>query len=213
MDAIAPDGSPVGLYLALTPLGEPELIHATVPPASEILELGCGAGRMTHALVALGHRVTAVDNSPEMLAHVRGAEIVCASIEALDLGRRFPVVLLASNLLNAPDDHELDAVLAACARHVAHGGRVLLERMPPEWQPPEGTREAGGVKIRLRNFERAGERFSAVMEYEAGGERWTQPFAARLLSDDALDKALGRAGLQRTRWLDERRSWLEARAA
>ncbi len=41
---------------------------------ASILELGCGAGRVTHPLVALGHPVVAVDESPEMLAHVRGAE-------------------------------------------------------------------------------------------------------------------------------------------
>ena len=181
MDVTAPDGSPVGLYLALAPLGEPELIHAAVPPASEILELGCGTGRITRPLVALGHAVTAVDNSPEMLAYVRGAETVLADIESLELGRRFPV--------------------------------VLLERMPPEWQPPEESRAAGGVRIALRDFEADGARFSAVMEYEAGGKRWTQPFTARLLSDDATEAALARAGLRRTRWLDERRSWLEAAPA
>src|SRR5688572_16346317 len=135
MSATAADGSPVGLYATLAPLGEQELIHEAVPPRSEILELGCGAGRITHELVALGHPVVAVDNSPEMLAHVHGAETVLADIETLELGRRFPVVLLASNFLNASDDRELDAVLAACARHVASPGQVLLERMPPEWEP------------------------------------------------------------------------------
>src|SRR5687768_13974662 len=135
MDATAPDGSPVGLYATLAPLGEQDLIHASIPAAAAILELGCGAGRITHELFALGHSVTAVDNSPAMLAHVRGAETVLADIETLDLGRRFPVVLLASNFLNAPDDRELDAVLAACARHVAPDGMVLLERMPPDWEP------------------------------------------------------------------------------
>jgi SAM-dependent methyltransferase len=210
MDATAPDGSPVGLYLALTPLGEPELIDAAVPAGSEILELGCGTGRITHALLELGHRVTGVDNSPEMLAHVHGAETVLADIETLELGRRFPVVLLASNFLNAPTDVELDAVLDACARHVAPDGSVLLERMPPDWKPPDGPREIAGVRITLRDYRPKGDRFSAVMEYESGEHRWTQPFTSRLLADDALDAALERAGLRRTRWLDERRAWLEA---
>jgi SAM-dependent methyltransferase len=211
MSGTAPDGSPIGLYATLAPLGEPELIHDAVPDGSEILELGCGAGRMTHALIALGHPVTAVDNSPAMLAHVRGAETVQGDIETLDLGRAFPVVLLASNFLNAPDERELDAVLAACARHVAPDGQVLLERMPPEWEPREGTREAGGVRMTLRDALRDGDLVSAVMDYEAGGERWSHAFEARLISDDAVDAALERAGLRRVRWLDEPRSWLEAR--
>jgi SAM-dependent methyltransferase len=210
MDATAPDGSPVGLYATLAPLGEQDLIHASIPAGAAILELGCGAGRITHELIALGHPVTAVDNSPAMLAHVRGAETVLADIETLALGRRFPVVLLASNFLNAPDDRELDAVLAACARHVAPDGRVLLERMPPDWEPRAGSREAGGVTITMRDAVRDGDLVSAVMEYEANGERWTHSFTSRLIADDVVEAALARAGLRRTRWLDERRAWLEA---
>src|SRR4249919_1102335 len=132
MSATAPDGSPVGLYATLAPLGEPELIHGAVPAGSRILELGCGAGRITHELIALGHSVTAVDNSAEMLSHVRGAETVLADIETLDLGCAFPVVVLASNFLNAPEQEELDAVLGACARHVDDGGQVPLGRHPLE---------------------------------------------------------------------------------
>ncbi len=211
MSATAPDGSPVGLYATLAPLGEPQLIHEAVPPESEILELGCGAGRITHELISLGHRVTAVDNSADMLAHVRGAETVLADIETLDLGRTFPVVLLASNFLNAPEDDELAAVLGACARHVATDGQVLLERTPPEWEPKLATREAGGVRMTLREVVREGNLVSAVMEYEAGDERWTHAYRARLISDDEVDAALARVGLRRVRWLDERRAWLEAR--
>jgi SAM-dependent methyltransferase len=210
MSAIAPDGSPVALYATLAPLGEQQVIDKAVPAGSRILELGCGAGRITHELIALGHSVTAVDNSAEMLAHVRSAETVLADIETLDLGRRFPVVVLASNFLNAPEQAELDAVLGACARHVDADGQVLLERMPPEWEPSPGTRTAGGVEMTLRDVVRHGELISAVMEYRANGERWTHAFQARLISDDDVDAALARAGLERVRWLDERRAWLEA---
>jgi hypothetical protein len=34
-------------------MGEPELIHAAIPADAEVLELGAGAGRMTHPLIAL----------------------------------------------------------------------------------------------------------------------------------------------------------------
>jgi len=211
MSATARDGSPVGLYATLAPLGEPELIDGAVPAGSEILELGCGAGRITQELVALGHLVTAVDNSAEMLAHVRGAETVLGDIESLDLRRTFAVVVLASNFLNAPEEAELDAVLATCARHVEPGGQVLLERMPPDWEPNEGTRTVGGVEMTLSGVVREGELVSAVMEYCAGAERWTHAFRARQISDEDVGTALTRAGLERVRWLDERRTWLEAR--
>jgi len=211
MSATARDGSPVGLYATLAPLGEPELIDGAVPAGSEILELGCGAGRITHPLVALGHRVTAVDNSAEMLGHVRGADTVLSDIGSLDLGRTFAVVVLASNFLNEPEETELDAVLAACARHVEPGGQVLLERMPPDWEPNEETRTVGGVEMTLGGVVREGASVSAVMEYRANGERWTHAFRAKLIADDEVDAALSRAGLVRVRWLDERRTWLDAR--
>ncbi|SEP52108.1 hypothetical protein SAMN04489732_118204 [Amycolatopsis saalfeldensis] len=74
--------------------------------------------------MALGHRVVAVDDSPEMLAHVRGAETVCARIGDLRLGRRFDVVLLGSHLLNTPDPAQARALLATARRRGRRpGGR------------------------------------------------------------------------------------------
>ncbi|MGX1482605.1 cyclopropane fatty-acyl-phospholipid synthase-like methyltransferase [Streptomyces griseus] len=52
-------------------------------PGASILELGCGAGRVTHPLVARGFEVTAVDESPGMLERVRGARTVLSPIETL----------------------------------------------------------------------------------------------------------------------------------
>src|SRR5712691_871386 len=92
---ITPDGCAVDFYARMTAMGEPEIVHDAAGPGASILELGCGAGQITHPLAALGHPVVAVDESPEVRAHVRGAETVCARIEDLALGRRFDVVLLA----------------------------------------------------------------------------------------------------------------------
>ena len=122
----APDGSPVELYALLPPDGEPEFIHAAVPSGATLLELGCGAGRVTHALIALGHGVVAVDESPAMLAHIRGAETVESAIETLDLGRCFAGVVLGSYLINMPHDAQRAAFLRTCRRHVAPNGVVLI---------------------------------------------------------------------------------------
>ncbi len=77
------------------------MIAAAVPAGARILELGCGVGRMTHALLERGFEVTAVDESAEMLERVRGARTICGPIERLDLGETFDVVLLASFLVHA----------------------------------------------------------------------------------------------------------------
>src|SRR5437588_10197032 len=40
-------------------------------PVEQILELACGTGTWTHALLPLGRELTAIDASPEMLALAR----------------------------------------------------------------------------------------------------------------------------------------------
>jgi SAM-dependent methyltransferase len=124
---VTPDGSPVEIYRRLPAAGEAEVIHDAVAADAAILELGCGAGRITHELLRLGHPVTAVDESAEMLAHVRGAELVCARIEELDLRRTFDCVVLASHFVNESDLERRRRLLEVCARHVSPSGSVLVE--------------------------------------------------------------------------------------
>lgn len=211
MDAeYAPDGSPVLLYAALEPLGEPEVVHGAVPAAAEILELGAGAGRITRRLVALGHPVVAVDQSQAMLDQIEGAEVVLGDIETLALGRRFPVVVLASNFVNDPDRSRVAAYLGNCARHVLPNGQVLLQGYPREWRPDSEWRELGGVRARLRSFELDGAQLRGEMEYEVGGETLLHAFEAMLVDEAQLDAELEAAGLRRSRYLDEQCSWIEA---
>jgi SAM-dependent methyltransferase len=136
----APDGSPVPLYTALQAFGEPELVHEAIPAGTTILELGAGAGRITRGLLALGHPVVAVDESPQMIAHIEGAETVLSDIRSLALGRRFPVVLLASNFVNDPDRARVRDYLRCCAGHVLPEGQVLVQGIRGTGdQTPSGT--------------------------------------------------------------------------
>ena len=211
--AITPDGCAVELYALLEPTGEPELVHAAVPPGASILELGAGAGRVTHPLVALGHRVVAVDESPEMLARIRGAETVLARIQELDLGRRFDAVLLASFLVNTDDRDLRRRFLEACRRHVADGGCVLVQRHPPAWfeEAAEGERTDGEVTFRLRDLRRpAPGLLAATVEYQVGDRVWTQWFSARRLDDGELVAALAEAGLAVDAYLTGDGSWVRA---
>ncbi len=208
----APDGSPVGLYALLPPDGESELIHAALPAGASILELGCGAGRVTRGLVALGHPVVAVDESAAMLALVRGAETVLAAIETLDLGRRFDGVVLGSHLVNTPDALQRSLRLACCGRHVLPDGVVLIERHDPDWAATvtEGAGTHRGLEYAVREVRRDGTLFSAVMEYRLAGQFFRHPFSARILDDAEIAAELDAAGLSLRRVLPGGRRWLEA---
>jgi SAM-dependent methyltransferase len=246
---IAPDGCAVELYALLPPMGEPEIVHDAIPVGASVLELGAGAGRMTHRLVELGHPVVAVDESPEMLARIRGAagipgaegpvgadarrdgtgrlstastsagpasvgaETVRARIQELALGRRFDAVLLASFLVNVPDDGLRGRFLAACRDHVRADGRVLVQRHPPGWfdEAVEGERTAGGITFRLRDLRRPGPGLlAATAEYQAGERLWTHRFTARRLDDGELAAALAESGLAVDAYLTGDGSWVRA---
>ena len=210
--AITPDGCAVDFYALMPDFGEPAIVHEAAGAGASILELGCGAGRVTHPLVALGHQVVAVDESPEMLAHVRGAATVCARIQDLSLGRRFGAVLLASHLINA-DEQTRAFFLDVCRRHVADDGCVIVQQHSPAWfltaRDNEMTRD--GVLFRMRDVSRpAPNLVSATVEYVAGDQRWTQKFTSTRLDDSELAAALATAGLRLDRYLTENRSWFRA---
>ena len=203
----APDGSPVGVYLRLPELGEGEVVASVLPAGASVLELGCGTGRITRQLVRLGYRVTAVDESPEMLAHVEDAETVQAQIEGLELGRRFDGVLLASNLVNA-EPVQRSAFLEAGRRHA---DLVVCEGLPLAWSPEDRESTLGEVRSRLRIDGIEDGVVGGQMEYEADGETWRHPFAMCLFADEGgLEAALSEAGLRFERRLDAR--WFTARA-
>jgi SAM-dependent methyltransferase len=207
---VARDGSPVDLYLRLPPRGEAELVHDAIPAGAEILELGCGVGRVTHELLRLGHPVVAVDEAQEMLEHVRGATTVCARIEELELGRRFPCVLLMSNLVNT-EPVERAAFLAVCARHVAAGGVVLIERHEPGWHPAEGSSgQVGELAVSLENVKQEAGTVSATVRYDAADATWRHSFTAYVLSDGELRASLAEAGLRLEGALDDAGRWVEA---
>jgi SAM-dependent methyltransferase len=197
----APDGSPVEVYERLPELGEGEVVAAVVPAGSSVLELGCGVGRITRQLVRLGFRVTAVDESAEMLAHVRDAETVQASIEGLELGRRFDAVVLASNLVNAGPE-ERRAFLDACRRH---SDLVMIEGLPLGWAPEDGESTLGEVVSRLEVDRVEDGVVHGAVTYEVDDETWQHAFAMRVFADDAeLGAVLAEAGLRLERRLDPR---------
>jgi SAM-dependent methyltransferase len=201
------DGCAVEVYAALPAEDEPRIIHEATPPGGAILELGAGTGRVTHPLLELGHPVTAVDASPEMLRRIRGGRTVCGRVEELDLGERFATVVLGSHLVNSADPADGAAMLATCRRHLAPGGRALIERLPPEFfdDPEAGASQKGPVELKLREVSLPEPGIvHATMHYRIGERHWTQTFSVRRFTADELPAAglvLDRALTPDGRWL------------
>ncbi|GIH66723.1 methyltransferase [Microbispora siamensis] len=213
--AITPDGCAVEFYARLRARGEPELIHEAIGEKASVLELGAGAGRVTHPLRDLGHEIVAVDESPDMLARIRGAETVCAPIQDLNLGRRFDAVVMISFLIDIPDDDLMRAFLRTCRSHVRDDGCLILERHKPGWhetvRPTERT-DPAGFTSRIRTVERPEPGTVALtVDYLWGDASWTHSFLTRPMSDERLSAELATAGFRIDRFLDPDRSWVRAR--
>ncbi len=201
------------VWLALPPGDAPALIDSVLDGPATILELGSGPGRITHPLVAMGHRVTAVDESPDMLAHVTGAETVPADLYALDLGREFAAVVAASHLIDSPDPGRRRALLEVCGRHVAPSGVVLVERYDPEWAAAPTPRAArvGPVEVVFEPLGVEPGRFRGRVTYTLGDRRWVQEFEAAAVTDATLQVDAAAAGLEPAGWLDADRTWARLR--
>ena len=104
-----------------------------VLPGAELLDVPCGGGRLSLALAARGHRLTAVDWSAEFLAHARasaGADRVTwerRDMRDLPWRARFDAAFCVGNSFGYLDDEGNDAFLRAVRESLKPGGRFILE--------------------------------------------------------------------------------------
>jgi len=112
-------------------------------PVEQILELACGTGIWTRALLPLGRELTAIDASPEMLALARqkvGNAVV--QFQQADLfqwqpKQQYDLVFFANWLSHVPPQR-LDAFLGTVARAVRPGGSLA---MVDQYAPMQEDRE------------------------------------------------------------------------
>jgi SAM-dependent methyltransferase len=129
----------------------------------EVLELGCGTGRLLVPLARDERRVTGVDLSASMLKRCRerltaaGREVAAratlrrADFRSLSLGRRFPLVVCPFNAfmhLYTRDDAE--RFLAGVRRHLAPGGTFAFDVMNPDlaWLSRDPNRRWARTRFR-----------------------------------------------------------------
>ena len=164
-------------------------------------------------MVAMGHRVVAVDDSLAMLRHVTGARRVCADLFSLELRAAFDAVVVGSYMVNTPDVARRHALLGVARRHVGPAGVVLVQRHDPEWLagPADSAGPAGPVDVTVRVLGRGPGVVCLEVGYVVGGRSWTVPVTAAELSDDGLAEDAAVCGLRLDGFLDERRTWARLR--
>jgi SAM-dependent methyltransferase len=158
-----------------------------------VLELGCGTGRITMALVQMGKRVTGLDLSERMLeraARKRAAlyteerervHLIQGDMRKFDLGEKFRLIIMPfrpfQHLLEVRD--QMDC-LERVRKHLKPGGRLILdvfqvdaERMHDPVHMRESSlveyKNADGCQVRISErvaaFHRAEQRNDVEMIY------------------------------------------------
>jgi ubiquinone/menaquinone biosynthesis C-methylase UbiE len=104
--------------------------------ARHVLEIGCGTGNLTRALLARGATVTAIDTNPEMLAIASaklgpaGGRLEFREMTAVEIADRFPPgsfdAVAASLVFSEMSEDEQAYVLAAARRVLRPGGRLAI---------------------------------------------------------------------------------------
>ena len=107
----------------------------------EVLELGCGSGRVLELLLRQGMTVTGLDGEPAMLARARQrlgrfgvrARLVEGDMRAFDLGgARFDLVVVAVNTFMHLQDHAAQlACLRAIHAHLRDDGAAIIDLANP----------------------------------------------------------------------------------
>ena len=186
-----------------------------------VLELGCGTGRILAPIAEAGVDITGLDASPAMLDICRDrlqsagltVPLVLGDIRSFDLGRQFALITIPfrpfQHLLDPPDQI---ACLATVRRHLAPGGRLILDVFDPKMEGvliKDGTEfvefdftshDGRPMQRSIRRLRH--DRPRQVLEMEmifidkATGERTTAPLTMRYFFRYEMEHLLTRCGFQ-----------------
>src|ERR1022692_3209537 len=122
-------------------------------PAAQVLDLGCGTGRLALAMAAAGHAVTGVDPARASLDTARAkpgaGQVTCIEGTSPVLpGASFDVAVMTSHVAQFfGSDEEWDATLADLSRAMVPGGMLTFDTRDPRargwerWNPADSRRE------------------------------------------------------------------------
>jgi len=142
----------------------------------EVLDLGCGTGRILLPLIREGFEVTGLDGSQNMLdlcserlgKEGLDAELVLGDMRSFDLGkRRFGTILIPGfSIQMLLEDEEVAACLRCCRRHLAVGGQLIVPTHMPWEMIWDGRSECPLEERKAVELEEEGQRLRALQGWQ-----------------------------------------------
>ena len=108
--------------------GEAAYVDSLLTRPSDVLDAGCGTGRVAVELARRGHRVTGVDSDASMLEVARrapGATWELADLAVLDLGTSFDLIVAAGNVVVFLEPGSEPTVVRRLAAHLRPDGLLV----------------------------------------------------------------------------------------
>ncbi len=205
-------------------------LYMELAEGRDVLELGCGTGRIVVPLAEAGVRVTGVDLSTAMLGIARdraeglALRLIEGDMRTLDLDERFGAVFVPlGGLQHMTTATDISAALATVARHLARDGQAVVDveaPHPDDWLPgprpllqhwtrelaPEPGTPGGTVTKLVAVGGRPVEALRDVTYHfdvqppEGPLQRVTQQFALRVITAGEIELAARLAGLRVAAW-------------
>lgn len=187
--------------------------------ACELLEIGCGTGRVSLELAGTKCRVTAVDIDVELVevlrrrAHDRTAPVdaVVADARSLELGSTFDLILAPMQVAQLLDEEDRVRMFASISSHLRPDGHaaVALLDLDEEWDadsgplpPPDRLQEDGYVyssqPVAVRRDPGRNLRLDSVRRVVTPQGEQTETFSRirlEIVSAQQLESEARRAGL------------------
>jgi len=175
-------------------------------PAS-VLEIGAGLGRVTAALAPLAAHVAGIEPSVAMLARARRrpsasrAVLVAGDVRRLPLSSRFDLIVAPGDpLCHVTSPAGRVAALAEIARHLAPGGRFVLEGLRLAPGPPRRCRRRvptgrGDLIVEETWDPLADGLWRATFRYRIGRRAAQASFVARPWTAETVARFFAAAGL------------------
>lgn len=177
-----------------------ELVGLLRPVTGELLELGCGSGRLAVPLLAAGWPVTALDSSPTMLDLLRAklpsrlrarCSPVLDDMAGFVLERRFDAIVLGSGTVTLLDSQQRGVLFNAVRDHLTETGRFFVSTLEVE-EEGDAERQFGDCTLFEHVDFAAGRRSITIVP--ANTMRWYTT-STYLLEASALAGELADAGL------------------